>query len=160
MAEMYVLAKRLAFLAAYFVVSFLILNLGFPLSVYIESFPGYSRAYIVSSFLLLPLTITILTAVAFPFGMLGNRPLRVRLMRTTALQFVLVSAFAIACRGLGFGLSLSDLPFLGRLGFFFAEWEWLRFIFESALPLALWAGVLYFVGTWRVAKRDHRSAGG
>jgi hypothetical protein len=160
MDEMHVLAKRLAFLAAYFVVSFLILNLGFPLPVYIERFPGYSRSYIVSSFLLLPLAITVLTAVAFPFGMLGNRPLRVRLMRTTALQFVLVSAFAIACSGLGFGLSLGDSPFFGRLGFFFAEWEWLRFIFESALPLALWAGVLYFVATWPVGKRRHRSAGG
>jgi hypothetical protein len=48
---------------------------------------------------------------------------------------------------LGFGLSLGNLPFFGRLGFFFTEWEWLRFIFESALPFAACASFVYFAAS-------------
>jgi hypothetical protein len=61
------------------------------------------------------------------------------------MQFILVSAFAIACSGLGFGWSVGGSSVLERLSFFFFEWEFVRFIFESALLLAIWAAVLYWL---------------
>lgn len=147
------MAKRLFLFAIYFVASFGILNFAFPITHYVKNEPGLSRPYIVSSFLLLTLTNTVLAAAAFPFSVRGNTARWARVGRTTGLYFALISMFAIACSGLGFGLSLGDLPFFGRLGIFFMEWEWLRFIFESAVPFAACAGVLYYVATRPVALR-------
>jgi hypothetical protein len=147
------MGKRLFLFAIYFVATFGVLNLAFPITDYFKNEPNLSRSYIVSSFLLLTLTNTLLAAAAFPFSVRGKTTRWVRVARTTGLYFALISMFAIACSGLGFGLSLGDLPFFGRLGFFFMEWEWLRFIFESALPLAVCAGMLYFVATRPVTQR-------
>ena len=147
------MAKRLILFAKFFVASFGVLNFRFPLTYYFENVPSVSRAHIISSFLLLALTSTLLAAVAFPL-LRGKTTLLVRVARTAVLYFVLISMFAIACSGLGFGLSLGDLPFFGRFGFFFAEWEWTRFIFESALPLTALAAGLYFVASRPVSKRN------
>ena len=148
------MARRFTLFAIYSIASFGVLNLGFPITFYFRNFPGISRSYILSSFLLLTLTTTLLAAVPLPLCVRGNASRWLRVVRCTILYFALVSMFAIACSGLGFGLSLGDMPFFGRLGLFFAEWEWLRFIFESALPLAMCAGVLYFVAARPVAARD------
>jgi hypothetical protein len=139
------MTKRLMLFVGYFLISLAVLNLAFPITFYLQNFSyAYSRSYIISSFLLLSLANTFLAGVAFPFAILGTKPRWLRVMRSTALYFVLICAFAISCSGAGFGLSLGELPFFGRLGIFFAEWEWLRFIFESAIPLALFASALYF----------------
>jgi hypothetical protein len=66
------MAKKLMLFATYFVVSFGVLNLAFPIAFYFRNFPNYSRSYIVSSFLLLALTTTLLAAVAFPFCVRGD----------------------------------------------------------------------------------------
>ena len=142
------MTKRLLLLAAYFVVSLAVLNLAFPIPFYFKNFSyAYSRSNIIWSFALLSLTNTVLAAAAFPAAVCGTKSRWIRIGRSTVLYFVLICAFATACSGLGFGLSLGELPFFGRLGIFFAEWEWLRFIFESATPLAVCAGALYFFGT-------------
>jgi hypothetical protein len=121
-------------------------NLSFPIQFYFANFTySYSKRQIVSSFVLLTLAVTLLTAIALPFSRLGRRRLWSRVATATLLQFLLVSAFAIACSGLGFGWSVSGTTILGRLGFFFAEFEWLRFIFEAAVPLAACAAFLYWV---------------
>ena len=147
------MTKRTMLFAAYFVASFGILNLAFPMTKYFSSFPGYSKAYIVSSFLLLALATTLFAAIAFPLSVRGEKSIGIRVARSTIFYFVLVSGFAIACSGLGFGLSLGDLPVFGRLSFFFSEWEWARFIFESALPLSACAGALYLIAARSSASR-------
>ena len=148
------MSKKILSFAIFFVASVGILNLAFPIARYIRNFPNLSRTHVVLSFLSLIFTTTLLAAVAFPFCVLGNSARWFRVLRATVLYFALVSMFAIACSGLGFGLSLYDLPFLGLLSFFFMEWEWLRFIFETALPLTACAGILYYVAAGQVMRKE------
>ncbi len=136
--------KRVLLLGAYYVASFGILNLAFPMNQYLSG-RLYTGSPIVPGFLLLTFVTSLLTAVAFLVGMRGGKPLWVRVVRTAGLQFALVSAFAIACSGLGFGLSLGEFPFFRDFSLFFAEFEFLRFIFESAVPLAGCAAAFYFL---------------
>ena len=129
----------------YYIVSFGIVNISFPIRRYFAYF-SYPRAYIVSSFLLLCLVITLLTAV--PLGMMARGRTRwARVWLRTLIQFALVSGFAVACSGLGFGWSLSGSGPFSRLSFFFSEFEWLRFIFEAGLPLAAAAAFLYYLAS-------------
>jgi len=141
-------AKQITLFGGYFLVSLAVLNIAFPIQFYFKNFAYQgSRSYILSSFVLLSLTNAILAELAMPFALRGTKPRWLRVGRSMAVYFVLICSLAIACSGLGFGLSLGELPFFGKFGIFFAEWEWLRFIFESALPLALCAGALYFFAT-------------
>jgi hypothetical protein len=136
--------KQLLLLVLFFVVTFLVVNVSFPISNYLNRF-NYSRWYVVSSFLLLTFAVTLFTAIALPFSQMGRSSIWGNVTVATALQFSLVSVFSIACSGLGFGWSLSNSTILGRLGFFFAEYEFLRFIFEAAIPLAVCAAFLYWL---------------
>ncbi len=131
------------FLALYFVLSFGIVNLGFPIRHYFTAF-AYQKSYVVSSFILLCFFVTSFTAVALPLSTQGKRPLWARAGLATAVQFFLVAGFAIACSGLGFGWSLGGSTLLSRLSLFFMEFEWLRFIFQTAVPLAVCAALLYY----------------
>jgi hypothetical protein len=134
--------RRFLLMAAYCIVSLGIVNLGFPISHYLQNFT-FPRSYVASSYLILILSIALFTAIALPLSERGAGPLWFRVATATVFQFVLVSGFAIACSGLGFGWAIRETCPLERLGFFFAEFEWLRFIFETALPLAGCAAVLY-----------------
>jgi hypothetical protein len=146
---------RFLLLVPYSLLAFGIVNLSFPIHYYFTNFTySYSKRQIVSGFVLLILVVTLLTALALPFSRLGKKPLWSRVAIATVLQFFLVSAFAIACSGLGFGWSVSGTTILQRLGFFFAEWEWTRFIFEAAVPLAACAAFLYWI-----TGRDYSPAG-
>jgi len=131
-------------LTAYYVVTFGIVNLGFPIGDYLRGFT-YPKSYVVSSFLLLCLMVTLFTALGLPLLSHTKRPLWGRVMAATVLQFALVSAFAIACSGFGFGWSVNSFSTLMRLSFFFAEFEWLRFILEAAVPLAGFAAFAYYL---------------
>jgi len=130
----------------YFFVAFGIVNLSFPLQYSFTNFTYFhSKRQIVSSFALLTLAVTLFTAIALPFSQLGRKPLWTRVATATVMQFLLVSVFAIACSGVGFGWSVNGTTILERLGFFFAEFEWTRFILESAVPLAACAAFLYWI---------------
>ncbi len=144
MTAMQMTITRFLLLMAYYVVSFGVVILSFPIGYYFRN-STYPKSYVVSSFLLLCLIMTLITALPSPLLSQTKKPLWGRVTAATVLQFIVVTAFAIACSGLGFGWSVSGFSPLGRLSFFFTEFEWLRFIFKVAFPLTGCAAFAYYL---------------
>jgi hypothetical protein len=144
MAAMQMNTRRVLLLVAYYVVSFGVVNLSFPIRDYFTNFT-YPKSYVLSSFMLLCLLVTLITALASPVLSQTKKPLWGRVTLATFLQFILVAALAVACSGLGFGWSVGGFSALTRLSFFFAEFEFLRFIVEAAIPLAACAAFAYYL---------------
>lgn len=131
-----------AFFVSYFGVCLAIVNARFPIKKYFEVF-GYPRERIVFSYLILAFIVTSLTVAIWMVIRRSN----IRwptIVLCTILQWLVVSIFAISCSGAGFGWSIRGDGLLSWLSLFFAEFEFLRFVFECGIPLAAAAAFFYF----------------